>query len=650
MISATNLTVDFGKQLLFDQVNFSITAKERIALVGKNGAGKSTLLKILAGLGEPTFGSIARPKDMRIGYLPQVMQLDDRYTLFEDVLQVFSNVLKIEEDYERLTAELSERTDYDSPEYEDLIQRHAHLTDLVQIHHKGQYLAEIDRVLLGLGFSEPDFQKNTSHFSGGWRMRIELAKVLLSRPDILLLDEPTNHLDIESIEWLEKFILSSGMALLLVSHDRAFIDATTQRTLEIERGKIYDYKTHYSHYLQLRQERIEQQQRAYENQQKKIQETEDFIERFRYKATKSVQVQSRIKQIEKIERIEVDEQDLSKMSFRFLVAERSGDYPLIVDDFSKSYGDHLVLNSIALTIKRGEKVAFVGKNGSGKTTLVRSIMREISDFRGTLKIGHGVNIAYFAQNQAQELPPEKSVREIIDDAATGPIREKINDLLGAFMFGGERADKKIEVLSGGERSRVILMLLLLKPANLLVLDEPTNHLDIRSKDVLKQAISEFPGTVILVSHDRYFLDGLVDKVYEFSGTKVREHMGGIQEYLLRHRAETLDDLNMRELSGSKMEGAEEEHSASDRYKQQKEIQKRIRSVKKEIEKIEGDMARIESSIKEFEEKMSTETNSLSDADFKRYGEMQKEVESLFALWDEKENELQAIEPREQRNE
>ena len=531
MISVNNVSVYFGAKPLFEDISFVISAKERIALVGKNGAGKSTLLKLLAGIDEPTQGTISRPKGIRIGYLPQVMQVSDGRTVLGECQQVFSHITELEAEVDRLTEEMATRTDYDSAEYMELIERHAQRSDLLSMQSTGSIEASIEKTLLGLGFERTDFDRPTSEFSGGWRMRIELAKILLQRPDILLLDEPTNHLDIESIRWLERFIAAGSAALVLISHDRAFIDATTNRTLEIELGRLHDYKTNYSHYLVLREERLEQQRRAYENQQKEIQEIERFIERFRYKPTKSDQVQSRIKQLEKIERIEIEDIDRRAMHFSFLPAVTSGAYPVIIEGLSKSYGAHTVFSDVTMTIERGEKVAFVGKNGSGKSTLIKCIMGEVSDYTGTLKLGHNVEVGYFAQTQSAELDGGYTVYETIDREAQGEIRTRINDLLGAFMFGGEESEKKVSVLSGGERGRVARIKLLLRPANLLILDEPTNHLDIRSKNVLKEAILRFTGTVIIVSHDREFLDGLVSRVYEFRSGRVSEHIGGIYDWL-----------------------------------------------------------------------------------------------------------------------
>ena len=530
MISIEGLSVAFGGNTLFDNITYVINKKDRIALVGKNGAGKSTMLKIIAGLQAPTSGCVNMPKDLTVGYLPQQMNLTDTRTVMEEAEQAFAHIFELQARIERMNVELAERTDYESDDYQELIERVSNANEQLALIGAANYQAEIEKTLIGLGFTREDFGRDTSEFSGGWRMRIELAKLLLQRPDVLLLDEPTNHLDIESIQWLESFLATRANAVVLVSHDRAFIDNVTNRTIEISLGRIYDYQVNYSRYVVLRQERLEQQMRAYENQQKQIQDTEAFIERFRYKATKSVQVQSRIKQLAKLERVEVDEVDTSRLNLKFPPAPRSGDYPIIADGVGKSYGDHLVFADATFTIKRGEKVAFVGKNGEGKSTLVKCIMGEIP-YTGTLKIGHNVKIGYFAQNQASLLDESLTVFDTIDRVAVGDIRTKIRDILGAFMFGGEASDKKVKVLSGGERTRLAMIRLLLEPVNLLILDEPTNHLDMRTKDVLKQAIKDFNGTVIVVSHDREFLDGLVSKVYEFGGGRVREHLGGIYDFL-----------------------------------------------------------------------------------------------------------------------
>lgn len=543
MVSVDNLKVEFGVTPLFEDVSYVINKRDRIALVGKNGAGKSTMLKILAGIQAPTSGSVSVPRDVTIGYLPQVMILSDKHTVMEEAEMAFEHIFELQASIERMNQELADRTDYDSENYHKLIEKFTHDNERFLMMGGTNYTAEIERTLMGLGFSREDFNRPTSEFSGGWRMRIELAKLLLRRPDVLLLDEPTNHLDIESIQWLENFLKTSAGAVVLVSHDRAFINNVTNRTIEISCGHIYDYKVAYDEFVVLRKERREQQLRAYENQQKQIQDTEDFIERFRYKATKAVQVQSRIKQLEKIVPIEIDDEDNSALRLKFPPAMRSGNYPVICDGVKKAYGSHIVFHDVTLTINRGEKVAFVGKNGEGKSTLVKCIMDEIP-YEGKLTIGHNVQIGYFAQNQAQMLDENLSVFDTIDYVAKGDIRLKIRDILGAFMFGGEASDKKVKVLSGGERSRLAMIKLLLEPVNFLILDEPTNHLDMRSKDVLKEAIKEFDGTVIVVSHDREFLDGLVTKVYEFGGGVVKEHIGGIYDFLQKKKIESLNELQL----------------------------------------------------------------------------------------------------------
>lgn len=543
MVSVDNLKVEFGVTPLFEDVSYVINKRDRIALVGKNGAGKSTMLKILAGIQAPTSGSVSVPRDVTIGYLPQVMILSDKHTVMEEAEMAFEHIFELQASIERMNQELADRTDYDSENYRKLIEKFTHDNERFLMMGGTNYTAEIERTLMGLGFSREDFNRPTSEFSGGWRMRIELAKLLLRRPDVLLLDEPTNHLDIESIQWLENFLKTSAGAVVLVSHDRAFINNVTNRTIEISCGHIYDYKVAYDEFVVLRKERREQQLRAYENQQKQIQDTEDFIERFRYKATKAVQVQSRIKQLEKIVPIEIDDEDNSALRLKFPPAMRSGNYPVICDGVKKAYGSHIVFHDVTLTINRGEKVAFVGKNGEGKSTLVKCIMDEIP-YEGKLTIGHNVQIGYFAQNQAQMLDENLSVFDTIDYVAKGDIRLKIRDILGAFMFGGEASDKKVKVLSGGERSRLAMIKLLLEPVNFLILDEPTNHLDMRSKNVLKEAIKEFDGTVIVVSHDREFLDGLVTKVYEFGGGVVKEHIGGIYDFLQKKKIESLNELQL----------------------------------------------------------------------------------------------------------
>ena len=545
MISVEGLKVEFNATALFEDVSYVINKKDRIALVGKNGAGKSTMLKILAGLQQPTAGVVAVPRECTIGYLPQVMVLSDERTVMQEAELAFEHIFEMQADIERMNQQLAERTDYDSEEYQKLIDRFTHENERFLMMGGTNYRAEIERTLQGLGFSREDFDRSTSEFSGGWRMRIELAKLLLRRPDVLLLDEPTNHLDIESIQWLENFLSTRANAVVLVSHDRAFLNNVTTRTIEITCGRIYDYKVKYDEFVVLRKERREQQLRAYENQQKQIQDTEDFIERFRYKATKAVQVQSRIKQLEKIERIEVDEEDNSSLRLKFVCSSRSGSYPVICEDVGKAYGSHVIFHDVNLTINRGEKVAFVGKNGEGKSTLVKCIMKEI-EHDGTLTLGHNVQIGYFAQNQASLMDENLTVFQTIDDVAKGDIRNKIRDLLGAFMFGGpEESMKKVKVLSGGERTRLAMIKLLLEPVNLLILDEPTNHLDMKTKDILKQALLDFDGTLIVVSHDRDFLDGLVTKVYEFGNQKVTEHLCGIYEFLEKKKMDSLQELEKK---------------------------------------------------------------------------------------------------------
>ena len=541
MISVDGLTVEFGGTTLFQDVSFVVNEKDRIALVGKNGAGKSTLLKILAGVRTPSRGSISVPKDTVIAYLPQHLMTDNKRTVFEETSQAFSHLFEMEKEIERLNNELATRTDYESEEYYKLIEDVSLLSEKFYSVDATNYEEDVEKVLLGLGFKRTDFSRFTSEFSGGWRMRIELAKLLLKRPDILLLDEPTNHLDIESIQWLENFLVSNAKAVIVISHDRAFVDNITTRTIEVTMGRIYDYKVNYSKYLELRKERREQQQKAYEDQQKMIAETKEFIERFKGTYSKTLQVQSRVKMLEKLELVEVDEEDTSALKLRFPPSPRSGNYPVIIEDVSKSYGNHTVFSKATLTIERGEKVAFVGKNGEGKSTLVKCIMGE-TKFDGTLTLGHNVMIGYFAQNQASLLDEELTVFQTIDDVAKGDIRTKIKDILGAFMFGGENSAKKVKVLSGGERTRLAMIKLLLEPVNLLILDEPTNHLDLKTKDILKTALKEFDGTLIVVSHDRDFLNGLVDKVYEFGNKRVIEHLGGIYDFLEKKRIDNLREL------------------------------------------------------------------------------------------------------------
>lgn len=544
MISVDGLTVEFGGSALFSDISFVINEKDRIALMGKNGAGKSTLLKILAGVREPTRGKVSAPKDTVIAYLPQHLMTEDGRTVFEETAQAFAHLHEMEAEIAALNKELETRTDYESDSYMELIERVSTLSEKFYSIEEINYDADIEKTLLGLGFTREDFNRQTSGFSGGWRMRIELAKLLLKKPDVLLLDEPTNHLDIESIQWLEDFLIDNGQAVVVISHDRAFVDHITTRTIEVTMGRIYDYKVNYSQYLQLRKERREQQQKAYDEQQKFIAETKDFIERFKGTYSKTLQVQSRVKMLEKLEILEVDEEDTSALRLKFPPSPRSGSYPVTIENVSKSYGDHTVFRNANLTIERGDKIAFVGKNGEGKSTLVKCIMKEL-EHDGMLTIGHNVMIGYFAQNQASLLDENLTVFQTIDDVAKGDIRNKIKDLLGAFMFGGENSAKKVKVLSGGERTRLAMIKLLLEPVNLLILDEPTNHLDMKTKDILKQALMDFDGTLIVVSHDRDFLDGLVTKVYEFGNKKVTEHLEGIYEFLQRKKMENLNELERK---------------------------------------------------------------------------------------------------------
>jgi len=599
------------------------------------------MLKIIAGLQEPTGGVVAAQKDITIGYLPQQMILTDERSVVEEVRTVFGKLDEMKASLARMNTELAERTDYESESYAELIDRISNLSDLVQMEESENGEAELEKTLLGLGFVRSDFDRNTSEFSGGWRMRIELAKLLLMRPDVLLLDEPTNHLDIESIQWLETFLKQKANVVVLVSHDRAFIDNVTNRTLEISCGKVYDYQVNYSKYVVLHQERIEQQMRAYENQQKQIQQTERFIERFRYKATKSVQVQSRIKQLEKIEEIEVDEVDNSRLNLKFPPAPRSGDYPVICEGVAKKYGDHTVFSNVDLTIKRGEKVAFVGKNGEGKSTLVKCIMNEIP-YDGNLKIGHNVKIGYFAQNQASLLDGEITVFDTIDQVAVGDIRTKIRDILGAFMFGGEASDKKVKVLSGGEKTRLAMIRLLLEPVNLLILDEPTNHLDMKTKDVLKQAIADFDGTVIVVSHDRDFLDGLVEKVYEFGGGKVREHLGGIYDFLQHKQMESLRELEKSVPSKTDNDQIQEPAVSSGKqsYAEKKEFEKQIRKAERLVKDAEAKVSQLEAELKVVEDKLAA---GATDNDlFERHGEVSKSLDAAMSEWEDATMELENL--------
>ena len=633
MFSVENLKVEFGARPLFHDVSYVVGDKDRIALVGKNGAGKSTMLKIIAGLQQPTSGTVSIPKEMTIGYLPQVMKLADTQTVRQEAETAFEDIHKLKAEVERLNNQMVERTDYESDEYHALIDRFTRESERYQMMGGGNYQAELEQALLGLGFRREDFDRPTSEFSGGWRMRIELAKILLRHPDVLLLDEPTNHLDIESIQWLEEFLAKRCNAVILVSHDRAFINNVTTRTIEISCGVIYDYKVKYNEFVELRKERREQQLRAYENQQKEIADAKEFIERFRYKPTKAVQVQSRIKMLEKIVPIEIDEVDNKTMRLKFPPAIRSGNYPVICEGVAKSYGDHCVFSGVDLTIKRGEKVAFVGRNGEGKTTLVKCIMGEIP-FDGTLTIGHNIQIGYYAQNQAQLLDDEVTVHDTIDNVATGPIRTRINDILGAFMFGGEAGQKKVKVLSGGERSRLAMIRLLLTPNNLLILDEPTNHLDMASKDVLKEAIQAFDGTVIVVSHDREFLDGLVSKVYEFADGKVREHLGGIYDFLQKKNLDNLADIGRMKGAPAAPAAQEKASAGKDDYEARKEQERRKRKVQKRIDDCEKEVERISKEIKDIEEWLSTPTGAQNPAMFEAYGKLKNDLADAEKRWEE----------------
>lgn len=642
MISVENLSVEFSARPLFADVSFVINKKDRIALVGKNGAGKSTLLKILAKQQLPTSGNVAIQNDISIGYLPQVMVLSDEHTVMEEAEKAFEHISEMQERIEKLNNQLAERTDYESADYMNLVERFTYESERFQMMGGMNYHAELERTLLGLGFTSNDFNRPTKEFSGGWRMRIELAKLLLRQPDVLLLDEPTNHLDIESIRWLEQFLSRSPGAVVLVSHDRAFINNVTNRTLEISCGKITDYKVTYDEFIKLRAERREQQLRAYANQQKEIADIEDFIERFRYKPTKAVQVQSRIKQLEKIVPIEVDEVDNSSLHLKFPPCSRSGDFPVICEDLRKDYDSHCVFHDVNLTIKRGEKVAFVGKNGEGKSTLVKCIMNEIP-YKGSLKLGHNVEIGYYAQNQAQMLDGELTVFDTIDRVAKGDIRLKIRDILGAFMFGGEASDKKVKVLSGGERSRLAMIKLLLEPVNFLILDEPTNHLDMRTKDVLKEAILAFDGTVIVVSHDRDFLNGLVSKVYEFGGGLVREHIGGIYDFLQKKEMESLDELHtIGSPSGNSPKATTSQPSDGKlSYEERKEQAKLKRKAEKKVEQCEQLVMELENEKTKLEAKLATPEGAADATLFEAYNDIQQKLTEAELAWEEALEQLES---------
>lgn len=638
MISVESLKVEFGVKPLFTGASFVINERDRIALVGKNGAGKSTMLKILCGMQKPTEGVVAVPNGCTIGYLPQVMILQDDTTVKEEAQKAFADIRKMAERIDEMNRQLAERTDYESEEYAELVERFTLEHDRYMMMGADNYEAEIERTLVGLGFKRTDFDRPTSEFSGGWRMRIELAKILLSKPDVLLLDEPTNHLDIQSIQWLEQFLMQSAKAVVLVSHDRAFINNVTNRTLEISCGKVIDYRVKYNEYVQLRKERREQQLRAYENQQKEIADLRDFIERFRYKPTKAVQVQSRIKQLEKIVPIEVDEVDNSAMHLKFPPCLRSGDFPIICEDVRKAYGEHTVFSNVTLSIKRGEKVAFVGRNGEGKSTLVKCIMNEIP-FDGNLKVGHNVQIGYFAQNEAQMLDESISVFDTIDRVAKGEVRLKINDILGAFMFGGEASEKKVKVLSGGERSRLAMIRLLLSPVNFLILDEPTNHLDMPSKDVLKEAIKAFDGTAIIVSHDREFLDGLVSKVYEFADGRVREHIGGIYDYLASIDDPSVapvkaDDKPSSATPAPQSPNASGNNSAEkESYAERKERMKKISRAEKAVKESENKIEKMEARLKELDNILCHPENASDMTIITEYTSTKRALDEEVEKWE-----------------
>ena len=646
MISVESLRVEFGVKPLFADASFVVNDRDRIALVGKNGAGKSTLLKILCGLQQPTSGVVSVPNDTTIGYLPQVMILQDNTTVRQEAQKAFADMTKLKARIDKMNQQLAERTDYEGDEYMALVEKFTQEHERYMMMGAENYEAEIERTLVGLGFQRTDLERPTSEFSGGWRMRIELAKILLQKPDVLLLDEPTNHLDIESIQWLEQFLAQSAKAVVLVSHDRAFINNVSNRTLEISCGRIIDYKVKYDEYVTLRKERREQQLRAYENQQKEIAEMRQFIERFRYQATKAVQVQQKVKQLEKIVPIEVDEVDNSAMHLKFPPCLRSGDYPVICEDVAKSYSDHTVFSNVNLTIKRGEKVAFVGKNGEGKSTLVKCIMGEIP-FEGSLKIGHNIQIGYFAQNQAQLLDESLTVFQTIDYVAKGEIRLRINDILGAFMFGGEESDKKVKVLSGGERSRLAMIRLLLEPVNLLILDEPTNHLDMASKDVLKEAIRAFDGTAIVVSHDREFLDGLVTKVYEFGGGNVKEHLGGIYDFLQSKHISELSELQVAKSSASIPSKTRNTSDTSDtsnaqNYAERKEQQKRVRKAEKAVEESERKISDMERRLKELDNLLMKPENASNMEFVTEYTSTKKALDEEVERWEKLSEELELL--------
>ena len=659
MVSVNDLTMEFSARPIFSDVSFVINKTDKIGLAGKNGAGKSTMLKIIAGLQQPTSGTVSKPSEVTIGYLPQQMKLADDTSIINEARKAFAHIDEHKAHLEDLNNQLATRTDYESDSYAKLIEDIEYLNDRLSMEGADNMEAEVEKTLIGLGFNREDFDRPTSEFSGGWRMRVELAKILLQKPDLLLLDEPTNHLDIESIQWLEQFLQTKAKAVMLVSHDRAFLDNVTRRTIEISCGKAYDYKVSYTPYTELRKERVEQQMRAYENQQKQIADIKAFIERFRYQATKAIQVQSRIKQLEKIVPIEVDEVDNSRLRLKFPPAPRSGDFPLILENVGKAYGDHQVFDHAEFRIRRGEKVAFVGKNGEGKSTLVKCIMGEI-DHTGMLKLGHNVKIGYFAQNQAQLLDEDLTVFETIDNVAVGDIRLKIRDILGAFMFGGEASDKKVKVLSGGEKTRLAMIKLLLEPVNFLILDEPTNHLDLKTKDILKDAIRDFDGTVIIVSHDRDFLDGLVEKVYEFGGGKVRENLGGIYDFLRSKNLDNLRDLELTKSPTGKQSATSQESSTAIEnpvknsqqdahqsqpapklsYAEQKAREKIVKKAEKKVKDAEAEITRLETLQKEIEGKISAGDTSQETLD--AYAKAQKDLENGMSIWELATMELEEL--------
>ncbi|MFW6268415.1 MAG: ABC-F family ATP-binding cassette domain-containing protein, partial [Marinilabiliaceae bacterium] len=651
MVSVNQLTLDFGTFLLFEDVSFLINPRDRIGLTGKNGAGKTTLLKVLHGLEEPTSGEVAMPRDFTMGYLPQVMKHDDRFTVFQETEQAFQELKELEREIEEITNSINQRSDFHSEEYFRLIDRLTEANERFDMLGGHDYRSRIEVTLKGLGFRPSDFERPTSEFSGGWRMRIELAKILLRKPDLFLLDEPTNHLDIESITWLEEFLKNYPGAVVLISHDKAFLDNVTNRTIEISLGKIYDYKASYSKYVELREERRQQQMAAYRNQQKMIEDTEQFIERFRYKASKAVQVQSRIKQLEKLDRIEVDEYDNSRMKIKFPPAPHSGKVVVKGLGVSKAYGDNQVLEDIDFSIERGENVAFVGRNGEGKTTLARIIMQEL-DYQGELQLGHKVKIGYFAQDQAERLDDNLTVFETVDRVATGDARPKIRDLLGAFLFSGEEVDKKVSVLSGGERTRLAMVLLLLEPVNFLVLDEPTNHLDMRSKDILKEALNNFEGTVLVVSHDREFLDGLVTRVFELTNRKIREHLGGIYEFLEKKRMENLQELNQvlpknNKKTNEKAPASTENQSSDSKvsFAERKELNKSIKKSQSALKVAERNVSQLETELEDLSQKLENPENSTDHSIFEKYQRKQKELENKMEEWEKAHTELESLEEK-----